>query len=516
MNTTRLLFVAILVATLVVGCQEDNTKTEETVIEFDLTDIPEALRVCVGRWEGNAGRIFFTDSAQTFVRKFTVKCDSVSEDIRYTVGLCQEVNGQLGGTVMERDIYIQQGSTTKVSGSNVYMCDWTVESKNPKQAFYNRINDSIKDILRQSEKMTFAYNIETDRNKSLALFSKMRMLSSQLCAKRLQVLKTIPIDQNWIQELKNQCVSIREYDSAHPLRREIKSLFNMLPDSVKQSKDGKIIYTSLYVQVPEPGDKIIDYDLYDADGNLHHLNDHKGKWLLLNFSSYYCGACRMLTPAIKYLYERGVGENFEIITIVCNTKSQFEEMVSAEQFVSPLYHDRDEEGGIFEIYKVSAYPTFFVVNPDGIITDRFMGADVETIANLMKSHGGFVPTSISTQNDATVIDNPDFSSVNGGLLIDRMEVHKDSVVLHCTYPMYGSYKITKFAGLFVNDKCISKIIGSSVGFDINTQVPPGKVSHCRLTFEPLPKGVKQFDFIAGENYEVVRVAGVKNSPNILR
>jgi hypothetical protein len=60
------------------------------------------------------------------------------------------------------------------------------------------------------------------------------------------------------------------------------------------------------------------------------------------------------------------------------------------------------------------------------------------------------------------------------------------------------------------------IIGSSVGFDINTQVPPGKVSHCRLTFEPLPKGVKQFDFIAGENYEVVRVSGVKNSPNILR
>lgn len=186
MNTTRLLFVAILVATVAVACQDSNKKTDETVIEFDLTDIPEALRVCVGRWEGNAGRMFFVDSSQTSVRKFTVKCDSVSEDIRYVVGLCQEVDGHLGVTVMERDIYVQQGSTTKVSGSNVYMCDWTVESKNPKQAFYNQLNDSTKDIRRQMEKLTFAYNIETDRNKSAAMIGKSRMLSSQLVAKEFK------------------------------------------------------------------------------------------------------------------------------------------------------------------------------------------------------------------------------------------------------------------------------------------------------------------------------------------
>ena len=108
-----------------------------------------------------------------------------------------------------------------------------------------------------------------------------------------------------------------------------------------------------------------------------------------------------------------------------------------------------------------------------------------------------------------MIENPSFSTVEGDLLIDRIEIYKDSVVIACTDPIYGGYKITKETGLFSNGKCVSKLTGSDISNDDYTQVPFGEVGHCRLTFEPLPKGIKTVDFIEGDCQNCFRVMGLK-------
>ena len=497
-------YLAALIIVAAVSCQQK----DETTIEFYLTDIPEVLHISVARTEGNSGKVLYIDSSETTIRKFTVKCDTVAENICYTVGLHLPIKGE-GITMMERKLFIKSGTTTKVSGADVYASYWTIESQNPEQAFQNTLNDSTRDILKQMYQIVYKMQSSSDRNKHGAMTTQSRLLSNQLTAKKLEVMKTMPIDQYWIAELKNQSYTIRDREEGHPICAIIEELYNMLPDSTKQSKDGRVIHAALHTKSPEIGDHIIDYDLYDAQGGIHHLADYKGKWLLLDFSSYYCGACRIFTPTTKYLSERGNNNNFEIITIIGNTQSQFEEMTATEKYISPLLHDRDENDGIFTIYKVSAYPTFFVVDPDGIITDRFMGADVATIANLIQSHNGFASPKIQNENDVKVIDNPSFSTIEGDLLIDRIEIYKDSVVISCTDPIYGGYKITKGTGLFSNGKCISKIINSTVGYDINTKVPSGEIGKCRLTFAPLPKGIKQFDLITGDSENCCHVYGVK-------
>ena len=53
------------------------------------------------------------------------------------------------------------------------------------------------------------------------------------------------------------------------------------------------------------------------------------------------------------------------------------------------------------------------------------------------------------------------------------------------------------------------MIKSNISTDNYTQVPFGEVGHCHLTFEPLPKGTKQFDFIEGDCENCFRVMGVK-------
>ncbi|MBO7439147.1 MAG: hypothetical protein J6U21_05655, partial [Bacteroidales bacterium] len=219
--------------------------------------------------------------------------------------------------------------------------------------------------------------------------------------------------------------------------------------------------------------------------------------------------CRMFDASVKYFYERGIGKDFEIITITADTEGQFAQMVAEEKPLHTLFNDRDGRYGLFAINKISATPTFYVVNPDGKIEDIFEGVDLGKIIKLMKEHDGFAAPTYTTENGASIITNPEFSDINGGLLIDKVEIYKDSVVINCTYPMSGNFSMANHTALYSNGKCISKITQSSIGYDKYVSVPFGEVGHCRLTFEPLPKGTKQFDFIEGDCGSCFRVMGVK-------
>ncbi|MBQ9214095.1 MAG: hypothetical protein IJ150_09190, partial [Bacteroidales bacterium] len=170
---------------------------------------------------------------------------------------------------------------------------------------------------------------------------------------------------------------------------------------------------------------------------------------------------------------------------------------------------RDGGNGLFALNKISATPTYYVVDPDGVIKEIFMGVDLVKIIGIMKEHGGFAEPSYTTENGATVVNNPKFEDINSTFLIDRIEIYKDSTVAHCTNPMPGAYMIATNTGFFANGKCISKITKCDIGFDQYVPVPFGKVGHCRLVFEPLPKDIKTFDFIEGDCENCFRVMGVK-------
>lgn len=46
-----------------------------------------------------------------------------------------------------------------------------------------------------------------------------------------------------------------------------------------------------------------DADLYDLAGNIHHLADYKGKYLLIDFWSRGCGPCMMALPEMREIFE---------------------------------------------------------------------------------------------------------------------------------------------------------------------------------------------------------------------
>ena len=495
---TKLLLAALGLATTAFG-------QNKTAIEFNLTDIPEGYCINITKFEGQGGMTCYTDSSKTTNRKFTINCDDANENNHFSAMVFQK-NSDLS-YLSSRKIMIQKGSTTNVSGSGIFASYWTVDCKNPEQAFSNKINDIRKDLIRKADEIK---DTITNYEGYMAAFPAVMEIYEQIENKKYEAMKTMPVDKYWLEELLASSGSINNEGKKYKYYNQVEELYKLMPDQYKNSKEGKALNIALYAQAPAIGDVIKDYDLYDADGKVHHLADFRGKWLLLEFSSYFCGPCRMFCPTIKYFYERGVTKNFDIIEITNDAQAQFEAMAADEKFISPLYNDRDMNTGLFALNKISAYPTFYIVDPDGKITDIFMGANYDKILGLMKDHGGFAKPEYKKEKNSTIITRPEFAKLNGQFLVDKIEIYKDSVVLNCTLPISSTgYKIEKETALFVNGKCISKLIGSDISTDDYTIVPFGQVGHCRLTFEPLPKGTKSFDFIEGDCDGCFKIEGVK-------
>ena len=492
---------AALVTVAAVSCQQKG----ETAIEVNLTDIPEEYEVDLSRVEGRGGSSVYIDTTKSTTRKFSFKCDSITDNTSFFLVIKK---GNYEFYTSSNDIFVQEGYTTTVTGAGIFPSTWTIKSKNPRQDFNNKLYEPSKDLYKQKDELRLAAYKSTSEEERGKIEDQIDEIYDQIADKSFETMMTLPVDNYLMEELSHRIGGINYEGKNFKQYDKVVAIYNNLPDEYKNSKIGKALHHALYGKTPAVGDEINDYDLYDIDGKVHHLADYKGKWLLLDFSSYFCGPCRMFDASVKYFYERGISKDFEIITITADTEGQFAQMVAEEKPNHPLLNDRDGTAGLFALNKIAGTPTFHLVNPDGKIEDIFMGVDLEKIVRLLKAHG-FAAPEFKTENGATIITNPDFSDINNTFLIDKVEIYKDSVVLNCTYPFSGGYKVVKETGLFLGGKCISKMTKSNISTDDFTQVPFGEVGHCRLTFEPLPKGIKTVDFIEGDCENCFRVMGLK-------
>ena len=119
------------------------------------------------------------------------------------------------------------------------------------------------------------------------------------------------------------------------------------------------------------------------------LSDYvgKGKYILLDFWSPWCGPCRHEMPNIKAVYDQYKGEQFDVVSIAVWERQPVEVTIeTAEKLGMDWIQINNAQREPAALYGVEAIPHIILFGPDGTILKRgFHGAEIEeTVSSYLK------------------------------------------------------------------------------------------------------------------------------------
>lgn len=157
---------------------------------------------------------------------------------------------------------------------------------------------------------------------------------------------------------RNQLIEI--YFSDYTFSEDLEELTLEIPSSYV-SKTERESEPQLPLEV---GEKAPDFELVDMEGNPVRLSGLKGKRVLLDFSMINCGWCKI---AINKFKDEDFAFDSNLVPLYINpvdSKELMEKYLRSNSIPFPVLVGASELG---KSYKVSGYPTFYIIDENGKI-----------------------------------------------------------------------------------------------------------------------------------------------------
>lgn len=223
----RILLLTAIAVSALTACQK-----AETTITFNLTDLPEGATIMICKNHTNQSHTATITADGTY--SYTYTCDTVTESALYYVWVSDSVRST-------RLIFIKENCNTTVSGSGIFAENWTIESENPRQQFYDRWNDATKDLRIEYDKI----RAELD-NPSHEKVEKFNEAQSKLQDAEWSYLESIPIDECWLSAFADATDIINEQGTDWPTYPRMTEIYKRLSDADKATPAGKQITKNLF------------------------------------------------------------------------------------------------------------------------------------------------------------------------------------------------------------------------------------------------------------------------------
>ncbi len=115
-----------------------------------------------------------------------------------------------------------------------------------------------------------------------------------------------------------------------------------------------------------------EFSFTSLQGELVQLKDLQGKAVLLDFWGTWCPPCRASTPSLVKFYKKHANEPFVMIGVAVNDKEDAWKAYIKENAMDwPQYFDKGQT--LARVFKVTAFPTYIVLDGDGVIVARELG-----------------------------------------------------------------------------------------------------------------------------------------------
>ena len=293
---------AIAAIVVSAGCSRQAVGVDEYLIKGVVRNIPDSTVISLMRSDGRLAVRVAQDTVigGRFEFRDTISGGAVQ------FGLCSFGKGFPNNIL---PVWVKPGVKVTVTGEDNLLLTWRVKSRLPEQKtendflavqFPEKRESQVyaveeADMLRELRDLG-GEERRAARRKVDSLRRLCKPLDSIANHKVLEYMRTAPVTTKWLDELALHAMMLSggygKADSAL-----VYELYSRLTPEDLKTRQGEVISATLSPRkVVRVGDDLVDGDLYDTDGNVHHLSEFSGKYILLDFWSVGCGPCMESIP----------------------------------------------------------------------------------------------------------------------------------------------------------------------------------------------------------------------------
>jgi thiol-disulfide isomerase/thioredoxin len=226
------------------------------------------------------------------------------------------------------------------------------------------------------------YDVRGDDNQSVGdgisrlTISDLRVLDSQTeIAAAIQNAAKIHDETNW-REAGEQPIS-QLLSEADPFTLPAPDGFETKAYQPPADQQRQQAQAEPALNIPAP-----DFTLLDPDGNAHTLSDYLGKIVILDFWATWCGPCLMVMPDIQAVHEKHKDKGVVVIGVNAWENGDPKALMDARGWNYLLLLGGDQ---VAADYQVSGIPTMVVIDTNGMIVQRKVGAGGDVQADLTQT-----------------------------------------------------------------------------------------------------------------------------------
>ncbi len=269
------------------------------------------------------------------------------------------------------NLYVGKGDI-EVIGTDKYLSAWRVKSNIKEQIEENKILDLIGnykvsiDSLYQVQMQNYQNNID-DNGMIRHKVDSIQKVKNDV---ELDYLKN---NYNSMVSVMHLCRLAQFGDSIQ--KAEIKGFYSKIDTAYLNTLWGEGIKNYLNKIVPPNiGDKYINFKAFDIENKSHQLSDYIGKYILLDFWSIGCYPCILSIPEMRKL-SANYQNDLVVIGVNMETKKKFWIEASKKDSITwiNLSDGKGTFGGASYTYGINGFPTYILINQEGVIVDRWMG-----------------------------------------------------------------------------------------------------------------------------------------------
>ncbi len=260
---------------------------------------------------------------------------------------------------------------------------WNVEITGSKiQEEFNYSQSLIKDNRMRREalvKKYFSLPKEKQEEQQRAIWSEIKVLDSITKDLRLEYVKRHP-------DTYSSIINLGYLKNDLP-KETIQEIYDKYSPEIKESKYAKVVEVFLRESISRVGDKYHDFEGLNQFEEKVKFSEIKGEYTLIDFTSAYCGPCIQAADELIEI-SRTYVDSMNIISFSGDPKK--------EDWLRSVERDRvawnsiwDGKGRYSETsikYGINGYPTFVLINPDGIIIDKWSGYGEGSLKARLEKH----------------------------------------------------------------------------------------------------------------------------------